>query len=232
MTGMGSVLITGIGGGLGGECSRHLAGLGYDVIGWDASVGDNWQTVDVADGDAVDHAMAGLPPLVGVVHCAGVSNRLSIADLSVNEFARVMRVNAVGTFAVARASYPLLVQGAGAFVAVASVAGSAGFRNRVAYSSSKAAVIMMVKSMAIEWAPAGVRAVCISPGFVDAGMSLQGQQAGATPSDAILAHTPADRLVAVSEFASTVAFALSPAASGITGSEIVVDGGFLALGGF
>lgn len=234
MSEQGTVLVTGLLGGLGSACGEHLVSLGYTVLGWDAEAdgSGNCARVDVTDLEAVAVAGAELPPLVGVVHCAGISDRRSIDDLTPAEFERVLSVNTTGTYAVARSALAALTAGHGTFVAIGSVAGSAGFRNRIAYSASKAAVAMMVKSMAIEWAERGVRAICISPGFVDAGMSIRGQRAGQTSNSAILDHTPSGRLVSAGEVATAVAFAISGAAAGITGAEIAVDGGFLALGGF
>jgi NAD(P)-dependent dehydrogenase (short-subunit alcohol dehydrogenase family) len=231
----GVVLITGIAGGLGLACAEHLRGLGYDVLGWDAAhpeMDDMWHQVDVSNPDEVDEAVAGLPPLIAVVNCAGVSNRLSVSDLSVTEFDSILRTNTVGTYAVARSTFPALAAGGGTFVAIGSVAGSLAFRNRVAYCTSKAAVRMLVSCLAIEWAADNVRAVCISPGFVDAGMSAQGQQQGSTSSAVVLSHTPNGRLVRADEVAATVAFVISPGAGSISGSEVLVDGAFAALSGF
>lgn len=234
MTGTGTVLVTGSAGGLGGACATYLRQQGYSVIGWDCveSPDGSWQRVDLTSFDEVAAAAAGLPPLAGVVNCAGVSNRLSVAELSAQDFANVVGINLGGTFNLAKAVFPALQAAGGTFVGIGSVAGSAAFTNRAAYCSSKAAVIMLVKCLAIEWAQHGVRAVCVSPGFVDAGMSVQGQREGGTSSTAILDHTPFGRLVKAEEFAQTVAFVISDAASGITGSEILVDAGFDALSGF
>jgi NAD(P)-dependent dehydrogenase (short-subunit alcohol dehydrogenase family) len=232
----GSVLVTGVASGLGKACAEHLRSLGFTVLGWDATVpsepDDDWTKVDVTSSVDLETASSNLPPLVGVINCAGVANRLSIDEITVEQFSQVLAVNLVGTFAVAKATLSALEAGRGTFVAIGSVAGSSGFVDRSAYSTSKAGVKMLVKSIAIEWAGRGVRALCVSPGFVNAGMSARGQVEGGTSPRAVIDHTPSRRLVEASEIATVVAFAISDAASGMTGSEIIVDAGFNALTGF
>lgn len=230
------VLITGAASGIGAACAARLLADGHRVIGWDLRAGDDprieWQELDVRAADQVATAATALPPLLGTVTCAGLANRETALDIAPATFSRLLDVNVDGTFFTAQAAYPALVAGGGTLVTVGSVAGRLAFTNRVAYCTSKAAVIMLTRCLAVEWAADGVRALCVCPGFVEVGMAAQGIANDEAMGRSVLGHTPAGRLTSPTEVAGTVAFALSEAASGITGSEIYVDGGFAALGGF
>jgi len=230
------VLITGAASGIGAACAARLLADGYAVVGWDLRAGDDprirWHELDVRDASAVGTAAAALPALDGAVTCAGLANREAAVDIAPATFSRLLDVNVDGTFLVAQAAYPALAAGGGTLVTMGSVAGRLAFTDRVAYCASKAAVSMLTRCLAIEWGPHGVRAVCVCPGFVDVGMAAQGIADDAALGRAVLGHTPAGRLTSPAEVAGTVAFVLSDAASGITGSDIYVDGGFAALGGF
>lgn len=221
-----TVLVTGAATGLGRACADRLSAEGYAVVGWDVRGVDSNARVDVSAFDDVSTAAALLPPLVGVVHCAGVTSRESIMDSDPEEWARVIAVNLLGTFHVARAAYPLLRGARGTFVAVGSVQGTSGFRNRSAYGASKAAVVSLVRSMAVEWGQSGVRAVCVSPGYTTFGMS-----SGTRMPPEVYRRIPSGELVGVSEVTEVVAFLLSPRAGALTGIEIPVDNGFTAFSG-
>jgi NAD(P)-dependent dehydrogenase (short-subunit alcohol dehydrogenase family) len=228
-----TVLVTGAARGLGLAACAELEKEGYEIIRWDRdSAGDSRVVeVDVADEASVRGAAKDLPALAGVVTSAGVGSREGLVEISYPEWKRTQDVNVNGTFLTATATLSALEAGRGALVTVGSVNGKLGFTARGAYCTSKAAVIMLTRCLAIDWAPRGVRAVCVCPGFVNAGMAKQGIDKGALDVGAITGHTPLGRLVEDTEVASAISFVLSERASAITGSEILVDGGFVALGG-
>jgi glucose 1-dehydrogenase len=230
-----TVLVTGASSGLGQACAQHLLDQGINVVGWDVRPGEDprldWHEVDVRSPDSIASASAELGPLAGVVTCAGLANRDAATAIEPAAFADLMAVNVNGTFLTAQATFQQLVAGGGVLVTIGSVAGREAFKNRVAYCSSKAAVMMLTRCLAVEWAPHGVRAVCICPGFVDVGMAAHGIEGGGNDRTRILEHTPMDRLTSSSEVVSALMFVLSAASSGVTGSELYVDGGFAALGG-
>jgi 3-oxoacyl-[acyl-carrier protein] reductase len=103
---------------------------------------------------------------------------------------------------------------------------------RAAYAASKHGVIGLTKVLATEWAPRGVRVVAINPTYVRTGLDDADQRAGGYTAADIERRTPLGRYAGPEEVARVVAFAASDAASFITGSEIAVDGGWLAYGGW
>lgn len=116
-----TILVTGAATGLGSACVDRLSAEGYAVLGWDMRGAGAIARVDVSAFDEVSTAAAALPPLAGVVHCAGLTSRDSIMGSDPEEWARVIAVNLLGTFNVAHATYPLLLAARGTFVALGSV---------------------------------------------------------------------------------------------------------------
>lgn len=228
-----AILVTGGARGLGLLISEELRHRGHSVIVWDQAVSDGGQpgviSVDVRDPDQVSSAAESLPnSLKGVVTCAGVASREAIVDLTSIEWSSVIDVNLNGTFHVAQACFSRLAEAQGTFITLGSVAGSLAISNRSAYCVSKAAVAMLTRCLALEWGPHGVRAVSLAPGFTDSGMSAQGIEEGRTNADTVRQRTPLRELVPASQIATLAADILEQRWSAITGTEIVIDGGFSA----
>lgn len=228
-------LVAGAAGGLGSAIAGRFLDDGWDVIGWDiAAVADERvraARVDVTDWAALSTAAASLPPLAAVVNSTGVADRTPALDLDPAGFERVIRVNLLAAFALSRSVLPALRAARGALVHVGSVGGHLGFRDRLAYDTSKSALLAMVRHLGIEWASFGVRVISVSPGFVRTGMAEQGIAEGRTDLQALLAHTPQGDLVPPADVADAVHALVGDAFRGMTGSDLLVDGGFAALGG-
>ncbi len=226
----GTVLVTGAASGIGRALADRLRKSGYRVIGWDVewtSLGEDDVVVDVSDAAAVERAARVLPgALAAVVTCAGIGSRGLISETNLGEFQRVIDVNLMGTVAVAMATHSLLADGV--FVAVGSVAGNVPMARRAAYCASKAAVAMFAKVIGSEWAPDGISVLCVSPGFTDTGMAKRGAESGKTDLSKVLEHTPNGELVTESDLVDVLELAASGRLSGMTGTEIVVDGGYTA----
>lgn len=222
------VLITGAASGIGQALAARLREDGVEVVGWDLSWPDQSQpSVDVADESSVSAAASLLPPRLGaVVTCAGTGTRTTVADTSIATFRRVLDVNLLGTVAVAQAVHSRLR--GGTFVALGSVAGTVPFAERSAYACSKAAVAMFVKILANEWAADDIQALCLSPGFVDAGMAVSGPDDGGAKLRRVLDRMPNGRLVALDEVVDMLVLAASGSLRGMTGTELMVDGGYLS----
>ena len=161
-----------------------------------------------------------------LVNNAGILLMKCMKDTTVEEFNRIMSVNVTGVFLGMKAVSPIMVeQGGGVIINMSSAAGMVGQVQTVAYSASKFAVRGMTKAAAMDMGPYGIRVVSIHPGSIITPMTAQ---SGVAP-DAPLPLAPLNRSGQAEEVAQVVAFAASDAASYVTGSEMVVDGG-LTLG--
>jgi NAD(P)-dependent dehydrogenase (short-subunit alcohol dehydrogenase family) len=225
-----NVLVTGASGGIGHLLTKRLRERGFTVIGWDMNPDPDCDPlpVDVGDWESVQRAAEGLPQRLGaVVNCAGAGLRGALLDTSMADFDRLMRVNVTGTAHVAAATHARLAEG-GAFVAVGSVAAQVPMAERAAYCASKAAVAMLSRCLASEWAADGIQVVCVNPGFMDVGMAASSSSSGATSLVDVLARTPTGRLVPADQLLDVFELLVSGKMRGIAGSEITVDEGFTA----
>jgi NAD(P)-dependent dehydrogenase (short-subunit alcohol dehydrogenase family) len=143
------------------------------------------------------------------------------------DFDSLMRVNVTGTAHVAAVTHSRLT-GGGAFVAVGSVAAQVPMADRSAYCASKAAVAMLSRCLASEWAADGIQVVCVNPGFMDVGMAASSSSSGETSLVDVLARTPTGRLVPADQLLDVFELLVSGKMRGIAGSEITVDEGFTA----
>ena len=189
--------------------------------------------LDVTDEAAVAAAMAQaaerIGPLRGVVNSAGIAQNKPFDEITAAEFRRILDVNVVGSFLVARAAVAAMrATGGGAIVNIASISGMRGNLGRTAYGASKGGVITMTQVMAVELARDGIRVNAVSPGPVDTPMvrALHPPESAA-PSSAGC-RSP---LCPPEEIATVIAFLLDDERSSyITGQILGVDGGFLAAG--
>ena len=228
-------LITGASGGLGREIHAALRAEGATcaLLGRrDGGGGAIWIPADVSDaaavGAAVEQAAARLGGLDAVVCAAAVDCAWApTGEMEIAEWDRTIAVNLSGTFYVCRAALPLLVAaGGGALVNVTSVAGLRAWADDVAYNASKAGVELLTRTIAVEYGPLGVRANCVAPGDIDAGMS--DAVTDPTERELMVARHPVGRLGRAGEVAEAVVWLLSDASSFTTGATLMVDGGFLA----
>jgi NAD(P)-dependent dehydrogenase (short-subunit alcohol dehydrogenase family) len=166
----------------------------------------------------------------GVVNSAGIAADVHTLDTPVELFRKILDVNVVGTFIVARAAARVMKdRGGGAIVNLASVSGVRGSKGRSAYGSSKGAVCVLTQVMANDLARFGIRVNAIAPGPVDTPMV----QALHTPKDRALwsRHLPMRRYGKPEEIASVIEFLLDGAKSSyVTGEIVAVDGGFRGAG--
>ena len=239
--------VTGAGSGIGQGIAVGLAEAGADVALFDlpASKGleDTERSVkekgrralivrgDVVDGPALTAAVEkteeALGPLTLAVNCAGIANAAPAEDMPIEQWRRVIDVNLTGVFLSCQAEgRAMLAHGKGAIVNIASMSGSIVNRGltQAHYNASKAGVVHLSKSLAMEWVGRGVRVNIISPGYTLTPMNKRPEVAEALK--AFAAETPMGRIATVEEMVGPAIFLLSPAASFMTGVDLIVDGGF------
>ena len=239
--------VTGAGSGIGQGIAVGLAEAGADVALFDlpASKGleDTERSVkergrralivrgDVVDGAALTAAVEkteqALGPLTLAVNSAGIANAAPAEDMPIEQWRRMMDVNLTGVFLSCQAEgRAMLAHGKGAIVNIASMSGSIVNRGltQAHYNASKAGVVHLSKSLAMEWVGRGVRVNIISPGYTLTPMNKRPEVAEALK--AFAAETPMGRIATVEEMVGPAIFLLSPAASFMTGVDLLVDGGF------
>jgi len=166
-------------------------------------------------------------PLSVAVNCAGIANAMPAEDMTQAQWQRVFDVNATGVFLSSQAEgRAMLAHGRGAIVNIASMSGVIVNRGlpQVHYNASKAAVIHLTKSLAMEWATRGIRVNAISPGYTSTPMNIRPEVADQVRQ--FEAETPLGRMAAVDELVGPSVFLCSKAASFCTGVDLLVDGGF------
>jgi NAD(P)-dependent dehydrogenase (short-subunit alcohol dehydrogenase family) len=201
---------------------------------------------EAAAQDAVDRAVARFGRLDALVCSAGTGAAGTVAEQTLESWNAVLATNLTGAFLACRAALPHLVETGGAVVTVSSLAGLRAGPASAAYGASKAGLIMLTQSIAVDFGPRGVRANCVCPGWIRTAMAdgemedladRVGGGAGGGPAgrgrEAAYAHAtqdvPARRPGTAEEAGETVAWLASPAASYVNGAVLTVDGGAAAV---
>lgn len=184
---------------------------------------------DVADGKAVEDMIKAAENALGsidlLVNNAGIAGQSLFQDISDEMWNRYLAVNLGGARNTIRAVLPhMLHEKRGCIINISSMWGLRGASCEVAYSCTKAALIALTRSLALELAPSGIRVNCVAPGVIDTDMvQVLGQE---TLRD-LAEQTPLGRLGTPEDIAHTVAFFASEKASFLTGQVLTADGGFI-----
>ena len=184
---------------------------------------------DIGDPDVptqlVDAAVAEFGGLDALVANAGVAKPGAICDVSVQDWDHMFSVNLRGAWLLAKASYPHLKLSRGSACFTSSMSGQIPHAGSGAYSPSKAAVTMLAQTLALEWAPDGIRANVVSPGMTHTQMTEK-MYADPEIKKAREGIIPLSRIGDPADIANVIEFLVGPLSGYVTGQDICVDGGF------
>lgn len=193
--------------------------------------------LDVMDEDAVERTFEAVNERLGcpdiLFNLAGDTIIKKSVDMSVAEFERVLRLNVTGQFITARsAARRMLARGkGGVMINIASILGYGGTPRRAGYTASRAAIINLTRTLAVEWALDGIRVNCIAPGWTMTRALRNAVSSGSLNVDSLIERTPMGRLPEVEDIASVVIFLASDESAMVTGHTIPIDGGVTAYMG-
>ena len=236
---MGSVFITGGSRGIGAACVRafaeagRLAAFTYSARrdkaeALAAETGALALCADSADSDAVESAVKTARESLGaidtVVCNAGIAQQKLFQDITDDEWLTMLNVNLMGAVRTIRAALPdMLHRQKGSIVIVSSMWGERGASCESHYAASKAALIGLSKSLALELGPSGIRVNCVAPGVIDTDMNAMH---GGDVMQSLADETPLERIGRADEVADSILYLCSEKASFVTGQVLGVTGGF------
>lgn len=231
------VLVTGGTRGIGLATAQRLASSGFEVwitgrtSGYEGSSEEHemhFLQADFAIPEDITRLCeeAGHIGFNALVNNAGINRVAPFLDLSEDDFDLVLKVNVRAAYQLSRAVIPKMLEaGHGRICNVSSIWGMKSISGRAAYSTSKFALRGLTAAIAAEFAPHGILANCVAPGFIDT--ELTRTVLGVEGIQEISSRIPIKRLGTVQEIAELIAWLVSPSNSYMTGQTVTVDGGFL-----
>lgn len=240
----GSVVVTGASSGIGAAIVQRLAERGARVVltGRDRGALDRLTSelrssghdaeaefLDVTDEGGIEELaekIASRGDFAGWVNNSGINEREPLVNLTTEQFEKVLRVNMLGYFLGTRAAGRRLTPG-GAIVNVSSISGRIAFSHNAHYGASKGAIDSFTRHAAVDLADAGIRVNAVSPGSIRTRMT-EARLADPAALEDRLRRIPLRRIGTPEDVAGPVAFLCSPEAAYITGTTVVVDGGWTA----
>ena len=236
-----TVVITGAASGIGYEMASQFRDFGATVFAADLTPaacpkGTNGLLLDVTDEQSVRALIETVVSETGQIDVlcnnAGRGSTSNPIDCTAGEWDEVFAVNARGVFLGTKYALPhMLKRSYGVIINTASAAGLAGLKDRAAYCASKGAVIAFSRQVAVQYAGTGIRVNSICPGTVDSpwvGRLLDEAVDPEAAREQLVRRQPMGRLGQPSEIAAAAVYLASDEAAFVTGSEFIIDGGFLA----
>jgi NAD(P)-dependent dehydrogenase (short-subunit alcohol dehydrogenase family) len=241
---MAVAIVTGAGSGIGAATARALSERGDQVVCADVKLDTAEQTartlrdaiaveVDVSSGSSCDQmvekAVAKFGDVHSIVTCAGVEKHGMGHEFGEDDFDRIIAVNLKGTWLSARSAAREMIKNGhgGTVVMIGSINSVVGNPGASAYCASKGGVLMLGKTLALDWAPLGIRVNIVGPGVVNTPMSAKSLSIPEKRAK-MMEKTPLGRPAPPEEIASVIAFLTSESSAFMTGAYVPVDGGTLA----
>lgn len=234
-----TALITAAGQGIGRASAIAMAEAGAEVCATDLNPalleslkgipGITTQVLDVMDKAAIQRVIAGLPKLNVLFNCAGFVHHGNIEAASDKDWDFAFDLNVRSQFWAIQAALPVMLKnGGGSIINMASIVSVRGLPNRFIYGASKAAVIGLTKSVAIDYVKQNIRCNCLCPGTVDTpslGVRINAFEDPVAARKNFIDRQPMGRLATADEIAPTVVFLASDESSFYSGEAMHVNGG-------
>lgn len=166
-----------------------------------------------------------------LLNSAGIPMVSPTVELELEAWQRAIDINLTGTFICTQAvGRVMITQGRGSVINIGSIHSFQGLPMRAAYAASKGGVLQFTRSLAVEWAPLGVRVNCISPGWIRTPLQDQLVAAGKLDRAPLIARTPIRRMGEVADLVGPAVFLASDESGFVVGAQLVVDGGWGVYG--
>ena len=207
------------------ETARQVGEIGSRSVSVKADISDEAEVEKM-----VGKAISEYDRIDILVNNAGISQLSYTAseDLPVEEWDKIMSVNLRGTFLCCKhIGKQMIRSGGGSIISISSTAGMNGIVRAPAYCASKAGIVLLTKSLALEWARHHIRVNAVAPHYLETELT-RGLRASEKVYDGLVKQIPMRRFAKPTEVVGAVLLLSSPASSYITGSVVAVDGGFLA----
>ncbi|MCY4019287.1 MAG: SDR family NAD(P)-dependent oxidoreductase [Chloroflexi bacterium] len=244
-----AAVVTGAAQGIGAGCARELAARGCDIMLADIQAGGLEGQVEALRRafperriesylldvrrqrscfDMAEQAQGKFGFIDIMVNAAGIISPCASMDVTQEDWENLLSINLSGVFYCCQAAARLMRERGGVVINLSSIASKAGWPGRVSYATAKAGITAITESLAVEWAPLGIRVNAVAPAWVNTEILRQGVEQGVVAVDNLKRAIPLGRVAEVDDVCDAIAFLVSDAARYITGQVIYVDGGYLA----
>lgn len=242
------VIVTGGANGIGAACVREFLERGANVLIADINI-------DLADESAAlltarypnsrirtfrldvrkqsecfamaDYAVRELGQVNVVVNSAGIISPCASLDVTQDDWMNLIGINLNGVFYCCQAAGRIMKNTGGVIINLSSIASKAAWPGRVSYAAAKTAITGVTESLAVEWAPLGIRVNAVAPAWVNTDLVRIGVEKGVVAIDKLNRAIPLGRIAEVDDVSKVIAFLASADAKFITGQTVYVDGGYL-----